>query len=184
MGRAFDHHSRNGGGWGICQQKLPAGLGIYLNNFFHMPGVCPGVWPGGCSWLELTRTIVVYTTKYLYIEKGKFFSLYRVFPRVFTPGAHNMGELIMRCAWNYNIQFVKGIPKICLVKTETLCFIKSNKCQLPKSCTPKLHRTKSSTVNWGGSRIFKREDTNKRQKRELCRGVWGHAPENCENLSL
>ena len=26
-GRAFDHHSRNGGR-GICQQKLPAGPGI------------------------------------------------------------------------------------------------------------------------------------------------------------
>ena len=34
-GRAFDHHNRNGG-QGICQQKLPAGPGIWL--IFQMPG--------------------------------------------------------------------------------------------------------------------------------------------------
>ena len=46
-GRAFDHHSRNGGR-GICQRKLPAGLGIC--PFFLMLGDLLG----GCSRLKLT----------------------------------------------------------------------------------------------------------------------------------
>ena len=55
-GRAFDHHRRNGGR-GICQQKLPAGPGIWMifSNVRGMPGGLP--WGGGgCSRLELTRT--------------------------------------------------------------------------------------------------------------------------------
>ena len=38
-GPGLDHHRRNGGR-GICQQKLPAGLGIWI--FFQMPGGLPG----------------------------------------------------------------------------------------------------------------------------------------------
>ena len=42
-GRAFNHHSRNGGR-GICQQKLPAGLGIcqIFSNSRGLPGGLPG----------------------------------------------------------------------------------------------------------------------------------------------
>ena len=42
-GRAFDHHSRNGGR-GICQQKLPAGPGIcpIVSNTRGLPGGLPG----------------------------------------------------------------------------------------------------------------------------------------------
>ena len=43
-GRAFGHHSRNGGGRGICQQKLPAGPGIcpIFSNARGLPGGLPG----------------------------------------------------------------------------------------------------------------------------------------------
>ena len=42
-GRAFDHHRRNGGR-GICQEKLPAGPGIWtiFLNARGMPGDLPG----------------------------------------------------------------------------------------------------------------------------------------------
>ena len=50
----FDHHSRNKG-WGICQQKLP-NAGQTVEQFFQMLGVCQKG-GGGCSWLELTRTL-------------------------------------------------------------------------------------------------------------------------------
>ena len=43
-GRAFDHHRRNGGR-GICQQKLPAGPGIW--TIFLNAGGMPGGLPGG-----------------------------------------------------------------------------------------------------------------------------------------
>ena len=36
-GRAFGRHSRNGGR-GICQQKLPAGPGIWPISVFKFPG--------------------------------------------------------------------------------------------------------------------------------------------------
>ena len=52
-GRAFDHHSRNGG-HGICQQKMPATPGI--SPFFQMLGVCPGPGDAGID-LHITKQV-------------------------------------------------------------------------------------------------------------------------------
>ena len=53
-GHQFGYHSRNEGR-GICQQKLTAGPGIWI--FFSSARGLPG---GGCSRLELTRTLYSY----------------------------------------------------------------------------------------------------------------------------
>ena len=56
-GRAFDHHSRNGG-WGICQQKLPA-----FDHFFEWPGDARG-------WNWLAHNIQLDT---VYVDLAKAF---------------------------------------------------------------------------------------------------------------
>ena len=43
-GRAFDHHRRNGGG-AFANKNCPQGQAF--EQFFQMPGVYPGVCPGG-----------------------------------------------------------------------------------------------------------------------------------------